>query len=96
MLKWGQNMFECIGGIYMASTAEIAQIRSYMAKHAKTLAKLSSAAEFKKWYGEVRGEKSQKNAKRFGCSSGNGTPNFLTSNGIIFIKCLRKKQQTLN
>jgi uncharacterized protein (TIGR02453 family) len=62
-VEMGPEHVRVYRGIYMASTAEIAQIRSYMAKHAKTLAKLSSAAEFKKWYGEVRGEKAKRMPK---------------------------------
>lgn len=44
----------------MASTAEVASIRNYMANNAKELEKICSDAGFKKTYGEVRGEKAKR------------------------------------
>lgn len=59
-VEMGPEHVRVYRGIYQATTAEILQIRGYMAKNAKTLHQYRTDSEFKKWYGEVRGEKAKR------------------------------------
>jgi len=70
-VEMGPEHIRVYRGIFMSNTAEIAGIRAYIAKNPKELAKLYSDKGFKKYFGEVRGDKAKRLPKELAAAAEN-------------------------